>query len=80
VVGKDPRHVATLVDMLQQGVSEPLIRIEEVAKRLGLSRRGVEALVARRAIPAFKISRRCLRFRWAEVESAIERYRQKEIR
>ena len=59
--------------------NEDLLTIEEVAKRLALKRRGVEKLVARRVIPALKISRRCLRFRWSEVEAAINRYRQKEI-
>jgi excisionase family DNA binding protein len=58
---------------------EPLIKIEAVAKLLGLTTRGVESLVARRVIPALKISRRCLRFRWSEVEAKIEQYRQKEI-
>ena len=58
---------------------EPFLTIEEVAKKLKLKRRGVENLVARKVIPAFKISRRCIRFRWSEVETAINRYRQREI-
>ena len=58
---------------------EPLITIGEVAANLKLTRRGVEGMVARRLIPAVKLSRRCLRFQWSEVETAINRYRVKEI-
>jgi len=58
---------------------EPLLKIEQVAERLSLTTRGVEGLVARRVIPALKISRRCLRFRWPDVEAAIEQYRQNAI-
>ena len=58
---------------------ESYLRIEEIAKRLDLSKRGVEEFVKRKIIPAYKISSRCLRFRWSEVEAAINRYRQREI-
>ena len=58
---------------------EGLVTKHEVAKRLSLTARGVESLVSRRVIPALKISRRCVRFRWSEVEAAIERYQQKAI-
>lgn len=67
------------VDSRPNNMVEGLIRIEDVAERLSLTKRGVESLVSRKVIPALKISRRCLRFRWTEVESAIERYRQREI-
>jgi excisionase family DNA binding protein len=55
-------------------MAEQLITIGVVAGRLGLTKRGVEGLVSRRVIPAFKISRRCLRFRWSDVQAAIEKY------
>jgi excisionase family DNA binding protein len=58
---------------------EPLITIDRVAELMGLSVRGVEGMVSRKVIPAIKISRRCLRFRWSEVEAAVNRYRQLEI-
>jgi len=58
---------------------EPLITIDRVAELIGLSRRSVERMVARRQIPAVKLSTRCVRFRWSEVEAAINRYRRREI-
>lgn len=54
-------------------MAETLITYEEVAARLGLKRRGVELLVQRRAIPVYKLSKRCHRFRWSEVETALAR-------
>jgi len=58
---------------------EGLLTIVQIAEKLNLTRRGVEGMVARRLIPVVKLSRRCLRFRWSEVETAINRYRVKEI-
>lgn len=55
-------------------MAEVLITYEEVAERLGLKRRGVELMVQRRQIPVVKISQRCHRFRWSEVETALKRY------
>lgn len=62
-----------------RATDEKLVTIDEVAARLSLKKRGVESLVARKVIPAFKISRHCLRFRMSEVEDALARYRQAEI-
>lgn len=65
--------------MANEAHTEPLIKIAEVATRLGLKRRGVEGMIARKVIPVIRLSARCLRFRWSEVEGAVNRYRQKEI-
>ena len=54
-------------------MAETLITYEAVAERLGLKRRGVELLVQRRAIPVVKLSARCHRFKWSEVEAAVAR-------
>ena len=54
-------------------MAETLLTYDEVAARLGLKRRGVELLVQRRAIPVLKLSRRCHRFKWSEVEAAVAR-------
>ena len=59
--------------------SEQLITKEELAQRLNLSVDGVKNLVYRRAIPVLRLGHRTIRFRWSEVEAAIERYRQDEI-
>jgi predicted DNA-binding transcriptional regulator AlpA len=55
--------------------TEPLIDIKEVALRLGLKVRGVRSMITRRVIPVLRLSKTCLRFRWSEVEAAINRYR-----
>ena len=56
--------------------AEQLIAKEELSKRLNLSAAGVMNLVHRRAIPFIRLGHRTIRFRWSEVETAIERYRQ----
>lgn len=52
---------------------------EEIAKRLKLTRRGVECLLARRLIPVIRISRRCVRFSWEAVKAALAKLEVKEI-
>jgi excisionase family DNA binding protein len=56
-----------------------LLTKDELAKRLKLTRRGVECLVARRLIPVIRISRRCVRFSWARVREALSRLEIREI-
>jgi predicted DNA-binding transcriptional regulator AlpA len=60
-------------------MAERLIKYEEVAARLGMPRRGVELLVQRRAIPVVKLSKRCHRFRWSDVEAAVAKLTVKAI-
>ena len=52
---------------------------DEVAARLGLSRRGVECLVASKKIPVIRISHRCVRFDWPKVQAAVQRFEVREI-
>lgn len=52
---------------------EPLVSIEAVAERLGVTPRVVKSLVLSRAIPVVKINRRVHRFRLSEVETAVAR-------
>jgi hypothetical protein len=56
-----------------------LVNKDQLAKILGLTRRGVECLVAKRKIPVLRISRRCVRFRVRSVLTALNRFEQKEI-
>ena len=51
-----------------------LLTKDELAKRLNLTRRGVEGLVAQRKIPVIRISHRCVRFDWQKVSAAIEKF------
>ena len=52
-------------------MAETLLNYEEIAARLGVTRRNVETLVQSRAIPVIKLTRRTHRFRWSEVEAAL---------
>lgn len=65
---------------MSSNLSEPLITKAEVARRLGLPEIGVKNLVRRRVIPVIRLGHRTVRFRWSEVEAAVDRYRQREIR
>jgi excisionase family DNA binding protein len=57
----------------------PLLTKDDLAKFLRLRRRGVEELLRRRVIPAYRISRRCLRFRLSDVIAALARFEIKEV-
>lgn len=56
-----------------------LLTKDELAKRLRLTRRGVECLLARRVIPVIRLSRRCVRFSWDAVQAALARLEVREI-
>ncbi len=60
-------------------INPPLVTKDQLAKLLGLKRRGVECLVAKRKIPVLRLSSRCVRFRVASVMRALERFEQREI-
>lgn len=74
------RHKHTNRVVLEAADSEHLLSKDELAKRLRLTRRGVECLVARRVIPVIRLSRRCVRFNWTRVKEALARYEVREIR
>jgi len=50
-----------------------------LAEKLGVKVRGVECFVASGKIPVIRLSRKCVRFRWPDVERAIRRFEIKEI-
>ncbi len=56
-----------------------LVTKDQLAKLLGLKRRGVECLVAKRKIPVLRISRRCVRFRVRDVMQALSRFEVEEV-
>ena len=51
---------------------------DEIATRLGLTRRGVECLMARRFIPFIRVGR-SVRFSWDAVQRALKRHTVNEI-
>lgn len=59
--------------------SHDLLTKDELAKRLKLTRRGIECLVSRRVIPVIRLSRRCSRFDWDKVKEALSRHEVREI-
>ena len=58
--------------------NEGLLTKDELAKYLKLTRRGIECLMARRAIPVLKIGK-IVRFQIADVVNALKRFEVKEI-
>jgi hypothetical protein len=58
---------------------QTLINKAEVAKRIGLTQRGVDCLVKDRRIPVVRISRKTIRFDWPKVEAALAGYEVKAI-
>ncbi len=58
---------------------DKLLTKRGIADRLGLTARGVECLMARRAIPFIRISSRCVRFHWPTIQKALEKFSIKEI-
>ena len=62
-----------LTRMNPKPVDSALMTGDEVAARLGVSRATVERLRKRRLIPAIRFSRKLIRYRWQDVESAMEK-------
>jgi excisionase family DNA binding protein len=55
-------------------LEDGLTDIDGVAHALGVSRRYVQSLVKRKAIPVIRLGRRCTRFDLACVLAAVKRY------
>jgi excisionase family DNA binding protein len=51
-----------------------------LAKRYGVSTRTVDRWVSTRKIPHLRLGNRCIRFRWAAVEAALNRLVVEEIK
>lgn len=51
-----------------------LSTLDEVAAALGVSKRFVQSLVARKMLPVIRIGKRCTRFEMSRVMAAIRRY------
>jgi excisionase family DNA binding protein len=60
--------------------SKPLINKKELAQRLGLSVRGVECLMARKALPFYRLGHRTVRFDEREVGQALEEMKVEAVR
>ena len=60
------------------GVSERLLKKDELAQFLGKGRRSVELMMIHRQIPFIKIGRH-VRFRLSDVEKALEKFTVKEV-
>ena len=56
-----------------------LLTKTQLAAMLGLTKRGVECLVARRRIPCIRIGHRSVRFSWPKVQAALEKLTTREI-
>ena len=58
---------------------ENLIDLNGVARALGVSKRFVQSLVARKAIPVIRLGRRCVRFDLTAVLAAVKKFRSKPL-
>jgi excisionase family DNA binding protein len=56
-----------------------LATLDEVASALGASKRFVQSLVARKAIPVIRIGKRCTRFELPRVMAAVRRFELQEM-
>jgi excisionase family DNA binding protein len=65
------KPVSTAASTKGSRAQEDLLTADELAKRLGLKRRGVQSMTARRILPVIRLSGRCLRYRWSDVEKAL---------
>jgi excisionase family DNA binding protein len=71
---------------LTQAANDALNRIDSlpdkqaIAKHFGVSVRTVDRWIAEKRIPYIKFGRRCIRFRWGDVERAINRLVVQEVK
>lgn len=56
-----------------------LADLEDVARRLGVSKRYVQTLVRRKVIPVIRLGRRCTRFDIDNVMTAVKRFEHREV-
>jgi excisionase family DNA binding protein len=63
------------------GMQNPqrLLNKAEMSEILGLHKRGLEELMARRVIPFYRVSARCVRFDPDAVKNALERFIVREV-
>ena len=74
-----PTRPVKKVDYSGKCMAEKLLKAQQIADHFGLTRRHVELLGQRRAIPVVKLSARCHRFRLSEVESALAKLTRKTV-
>jgi excisionase family DNA binding protein len=56
-----------------------LLNKDQLAKLLGIKRRGVEGLMKDRKIPVLRLGRRCIRFELDKVMASLRRLEQRAI-
>lgn len=68
-----------------QGGDSPLksskgyLNKDQVAEKLGITKRGVEELMRKRKIPYLSLGHRTVRFVWSAVEQAIAKFEHKAV-
>ena len=60
--------------------SERLLKRHELASRLAMSSRGVAEMTRKRMIPVIRLGRKCVRYDFAKVKAAIDRFEIQEVR
>ena len=64
----------------RERASERLLKRHELAARLAMSSRGIAELTRKRMIPVIRLGRKCVRYDFAKVKAAIDRFEIKEVR
>lgn len=60
--------------------SDHLADLQDIARKLRVSKRYVQALVRRRVIPVIRLGRRCMRFDLESVMTALKKFEIREVR
>ena len=77
-MSRKERELVTACNEALLGI-EQLPRKRDVARRYGVSLRTVDRWVKDPLIPHIRFGNRCIRFRWADVERAVNRLSVKEV-
>jgi excisionase family DNA binding protein len=70
---------AELKERMRPEISNQLATLDTVAQTLGVSKRYVQKLVQRKAIPVIRLGKRCPRFDLNRVLAAVKRFEVDEI-
>lgn len=54
---------------------EPLARLETTAAHYGIAPRTLRQWAARRLVPCYRPTKRCMLFRWSECDAALAKFR-----
>ena len=78
--GSHTKSIVSTSPSLSAGGIDPLPDKHDIAKHCKVTVRTVDRWVVERKIPSIKLGPRCTRFRWADVERALNRLTVREVK